>query len=102
MQTPCYAAIHRYCVSQGHATGFGPAEIGPDTMQIACLDGVAQVRHTLFTDMVAIHNGCNQGRPAGNDCNAAIKRWCIQEGFVSGFGPLEHSGDNLVVACVRR
>ena len=24
-------------------------------------------------------------------------RWCIQEGFFSGFGAVEHSGDNLSV-----
>ena len=37
----------------------------------------------------------------GGECNAAIHRLCISRGFVSGFGPLESSGDTAIVACVR-
>jgi hypothetical protein len=33
----CRAAIHRFCVAAGHATGFGPVEQGTDAW-IACLD----------------------------------------------------------------
>ena len=33
----CNQAIHHWCVSQGHETGFGPLENWPDGLQVACL-----------------------------------------------------------------
>jgi hypothetical protein len=37
----------------------------------------------------------------GDACNAAIHRYCVARGFVSGFGPIENSGDTAFVTCVR-
>ena len=51
--------------------------------------------------MSARHGGCTQATPYGPDCNAAIHRECTSRGAASGWGPLEHSGDNLQIACVR-
>ncbi|MEE2787403.1 MAG: putative metal-binding motif-containing protein [Myxococcota bacterium] len=100
--TQCRAAIHRYCVSAGWQSGFGPAELGAESMSVVCLAESAVIQWTRYSVMSTIHPGCTQQRPSGKDCHAAIKRWCINAGYVSGFGPIEHSGDDLGVVCTGR
>ena len=34
----CNAAIHRFCASQGHASGFGPVESSGDDAAVVCVD----------------------------------------------------------------
>jgi hypothetical protein len=99
----CNAAIHRYCASMaGFSTGFGPAEQGADTATVTCLRaGSAEVVNSTYTALAGQHAGCTQATRIGSDCNAAIHRFCAGRGFVTGFGPLENSGDTAVVACVR-
>jgi hypothetical protein len=96
----CNAAIHRYCRSLGLNTGFGPVDVSGATVTVACMPRAEQVA-TTYTEMSAHHGGCTATRAWGPDCNAAIHRFCTARGATSGFGPLEHSGDNLQVACVR-
>jgi hypothetical protein len=36
----------------------------------------------------------------GSACNSSIKRFCRDEGYTSGFGPVENTDDNLTVICV--
>ncbi len=99
---PCNAAIHRYCSGRGQLTGFGPVELGPEDMQVVCLAEAVEVIETRYSILTQQHGPCNgTDQHIGPDCNAAIKRWCISRGFVSGFGPLEHNGDVLFVACLR-
>jgi hypothetical protein len=43
---------------------------------------------------------CTPDNPFGGDCNAAIHRWCQGGGYVSGFGPVEHSGVDAYAVCV--
>jgi hypothetical protein len=103
MQGVCYAAIHRYCSQTGHVTGFGPAELGANNMQVVCLDDGVQVIQTLYSILSQHHPPCNgRSESYGPNCNAAIKRWCLSEGYASGFGPLEHNGDSVAVACLSR
>lgn len=96
----CYSAYHRYCIAQGYGSGFGPITATSTNVQIACVSGVT-VRVTTYTAMAQIHPGCDGIAQAwGPDCNAAIKRYCVNNGHTSGFGPVEHSGDSLTVSCV--
>jgi hypothetical protein len=98
----CNSAIHRWCRSQGFASGFGPIEQGPTEAYVACLRaGVATVVETTFPTLAAQHGGCSGGtRVWGPDCNAAIHRFCARRGAASGFGPVEYSGDAVTVVCV--
>ena len=99
----CNAAIHRYCASRGHISGFGPLESGADFVILACVGDNAQVVGTRYSVMTTLHAPCNGGgQHIGPDCNAAIHRFCQRAGHVSGYGPVEHSGDDLAVVCVDR
>ena len=100
----CNAAIHRYCTSQGHVSGFGPVESGPDFVFVTCVTGaVAEGIGTTYTEMRNHHPPCDgTGQRIGPDCNAAISRFCGSRGFATGFGPVENSGDDLAVVCIRR
>jgi hypothetical protein len=96
----CNAAMHRYCASRGYASGFGPAEQGPDSALVQCVAfGVGTVIVTSYTELSAHHGGCTINSRIGPDCNAAIHRYCRSQGHVSGYGPVENSGDTSVVTC---
>ena len=99
----CNAAIHRFCGGRAPCatSGFGPLENSGDYAEIACV--AADVRGSTYTALAGHHAGCNgSAQRRGPDCNAAIHRYCQAAGFVSGWGPVENSGDDAYVACVRR
>ena len=98
----CRAATHRACATTACATtGIGPVAWEADgTGGIVCLDDtVATIQWTTYTALGAQHGGCHQGNRFGPDCNAAINRWCSAQGLTTGYGPIENSGDDAVVAC---
>jgi hypothetical protein len=98
----CNAAIHRWCMAQGFATGFGPVENSGDDAHVTCLASAqAAVVGTTYTALARLHSGCTATTRIGPECNAAMHRFCASMGFASGFGPLENSGDTAVVGCVR-
>ena len=96
----CNAAISRLCASRGMSTGYGPVRVSGSVVTVACVPG-AEVVETTYTTLSSHHGPCTAASRIGGDCNAAIHRFCISRGAVSGFGPLENSGDVAVVACVR-
>jgi hypothetical protein len=99
----CNAAIHRHCQSLGHVSGFGPIESGADDVTITCIGAGAEVRVVPYATLAGHHAPCNgAGQRIGPDCNAAMHRWCSAQGYVSGFGPVENSGGDATVTCVRR
>ena len=70
-------------------------------MQLVCLDSGVRVIATRYSVVSGEHPPCDGQRETyGPNCNAAIKRWCMNQGYASGFGPLEHNGDELFVACL--
>ena len=96
----CNAAIHRHCNQTGLQTGFGPLERGPINANIACVPQ-ATIVQTSYTELSQHHGDCHQnGERIGFNCNAAIHRLCSAQGYLSGWGPLENSGDVAYVACV--
>ena len=96
----CNAAIHRHCSQTGRQTGFGPVERPPNALVIACVPE-ASVLSVTYTELSTYHEDCNQsGERSGANCNAAINRLCGAQGFRSGWGPLENSGDLAVIACI--
>jgi hypothetical protein len=99
---PCNAAIHRYCASEGHVTGFGPILTGPDDdVTFTCLNN-ATIESSSFAELAAIQPLCDGvGMLQGIFCSSAINRLCEARGYVSGFGPLEWGeGGAVAVACV--
>ncbi|MBL8604015.1 MAG: putative metal-binding motif-containing protein [Myxococcales bacterium] len=96
----CNAAINRFCNGRGCATtGFGPVENSGDVSVVTCVRGATQ--NTSYTELARAHDGCNgSSQRMGPECNAAIHRYCAGRGFVSGFGPLENSGDFAAVSCL--
>jgi hypothetical protein len=97
----CNSAIHRYCRGEGFASGFGPVESGAADVTVVCVsEPAARVVETTYGTLSGHHGPCNQGNYIGPDCNAAIHRFCAASGFVSGFGPVEHSGDVAVAVCL--
>lgn len=98
----CNAAMHRYCADRGFVSGFGPAEQGASTALVQCVSAdVATVVQTTYTALSQQHGGCTAQSRIGPDCNAAINRFCRGQGHVTGWGPIENSGDVAVVTCIR-
>ena len=95
----CNAAISRFCASRGFPTGYGPVSIAGG-VSVACVP-TSEVVPSTYTELSTHHDGCTAGTRFGPACNAAMHRFCASRGFVSGFGPLENSGDTAIVGCVR-
>ena len=99
----CNMAIHGLCASAAGTcgtTGFGPVENSGDAAHVGCVSGALRV--TSYAELAAHHAGCDGStQRMGSECNAAIHRFCRARGAVSGFGPVENSGDTAYVACVR-
>jgi hypothetical protein len=96
----CNAAMHRFCTASGFVSGFGPGESSGDVAVVTCVRD-AETRGITYGTLAAHHGGCTSATRIGGPCNAAINRYCVSEGFVSGFGPVENSGENVAVTCVR-
>ena len=98
----CDAAMHRYCSNEGcYRSGFGPAEHSNGFGYVTCLSNV-EVIQTTFAMLSSFHSVCaSDGERRGENCNAAISRFCRDQGYVSGYGPIENFGDQADVACVR-
>lgn len=96
----CNASINRLCAAWGFGTGYGPVELSGDAATIVCTPA-ATVRDAYYSVLAGYGTGCDGavGR-SGPACDAAIHSWCRDEGYASGHGPLENSGDLLYVACV--
>jgi len=96
----CSSAMNRFCAAKDCTTsGFGPLENSGDIAHVACVQ--ADVINTTFTDLAMKHAGCNGvTQRFGPDCGAAIHRFCADQGYVSGYGPVEHNQDAAGVACV--
>jgi hypothetical protein len=96
----CNAAIHRACGARGLGTGFGPMEYSGDTALYACTPG-ATVFESTYGALSAFDGGCDGSTDrSGAYCTRAFHLWCQGQGFLTGFGPLENSGDVAYVACL--
>ena len=99
----CDEAIHQTCLSDSacHRSGFGPAENSNGNAWITCISNV-NVIDTDFATLSSFHDICmSDGQRRGPDCNAAINRFCRETGYISGYGPVQSSGDAVTVVCVR-
>ncbi len=93
---PCKAAIHRSCAADGLTTGYGPIEHSGDLAVYVCTPEA-----TPYTDLLAYEPYCDGFTERwGWYCSTAIHAWCQDQGYLTGHGPLENSGDAATVACM--
>lgn len=96
----CNASIHRECQSLGLLTGYGPLESDGDNVLVGCTP-TATAYLSTYTVLAEHAAGCDGATERGGlDCNRAIHELCQDEGFATGHGPLENSGDSAWLACV--
>ncbi len=101
---PCGAAHHRLCAAAGCSleTGFGPVAIDESegTASYVCLgDDAVELVWSTFAELASYHGGCSISDPMSPNCNASISRLCSAKGLGTGFGPLEHGADIVLVGC---
>ncbi len=97
----CRTALNRYCQSRGFAGGFGYAD-GADSFTVFCLTyGQAQGFARPWSEFAAFAAACSGSPPDPLYCPHAAHHWCIANGFVAGFGPVEQNGTGMTVICIR-
>jgi hypothetical protein len=101
-QTPCFAAIKRYCVNKGFKTGIGPLNVDSDaSVDLLCTDHAEYVGITIEE----LHNrfpGCAipTSNPWDFTCFNGYHRYCQSLGWASGWGPVEFDGTTVYMACL--
>lgn len=98
----CDYAIHSYCREQDCSrSGFGPAENSQGNAWITCMTN-ADVVATDYPTLTSYHSVCAiDGEQRGPACNAAISRFCRDQGYASGYGPVARDEAEVSVTCVR-
>jgi len=97
----CTSGAHRHCAAKGYTGGFGPVEYGPSDGAIVCLAD-ALATSASIASLTAVHSGCTASTVFSLYCNSAIHRTCAaMPGYVSGVGPVEHSGTTSHFICVK-
>lgn len=97
----CTSGAHRHCLAKGYTGGFGPVEYGASTGAIVCLADALYTSASIAS-LTALHSGCTASAVFSLWCNSAIHRTCAAKpGYVSGIGPLEHSGSTSFFICVK-
>jgi hypothetical protein len=96
----CTSGAHRHCAAKGYTGGFGPVEYGPSDGAIVCLAD-ALVTSASIASLTSVHSGCTASTVFSLFCNSAIHRTCSAMGYVSGVGPVEHSGATSHFICVK-
>jgi hypothetical protein len=102
----CGRAVNGFCIAQGFATGFGPvARTQAGQWTITCLrPGHATVVTTNYATLTMFQGLCadqSAVRAIPRACAAATKRYCIANGYVSGFGPVsDPDGTSPNVVCL--
>jgi hypothetical protein len=94
----CANAVHRYCVAQGFAAGFGD-EFAGVTAHVSCLDSSDVTM--VATDIITLRLHASRCEPDAISCGSAAWSLCNNLGFRSGFGPVAQNAEQRSVVCVR-
>jgi hypothetical protein len=100
--TPCFAAIKRYCQNKGFKTGIGPFNVDTNaSIDLLCTDHAGYVGTTI-DQLHTMVPGCNIPTSKASDfsCFHAYHRYCQSLGWDSGWGPVEFDGTNVYMACL--
>lgn len=95
----CASATHRVCRKLGYETGIGPLEASPTEAHFLCTRH-AWLRQVSFATLATHHSGCSAQKSFSPDCQAAINRYCVSMGQVTGYGPVEQGPTSAQVACL--
>ena len=96
----CNAAIHRWCAAQGLTTGYGPIENSGDVAVVIC-NPTAELLSVNYGALSSLVSGCTWPEQRDSEaCDEATHRWCRQQGFATGHGPLENFDNTALVACL--
>ena len=95
----CNAAGHDYCAAYACFTsGFAfPTGHAPVVDKVACIADTEQ-RTTTLTELSIHEPTCTDALTQA--CVTAIHRYCISEGFASGYGPIAQTETDLTVTCL--
>jgi hypothetical protein len=92
----CATAIHRYCVSTGAVTGFGPIAVdASDTLRVTCVPSGTLVATTA----AVLQANASRCVPDAVTCGIAAWNFCASSGYAGGLGPVDASGDARTVVC---
>jgi hypothetical protein len=92
----CATAIHRFCVSTGAASGFGPLASEGDAVTVTCLPSATIARTTMATLQTFI----SRCVPDASSCSAPAWSYCASLGHAGGFGPVEIADTDADVVCL--
>ncbi len=96
----CNAAVSRTCSGLGLGTGYGPVEYSGDGALVECTP-TATVYATTYSVLATMQSTCDgSAERMGPRCDLAFHDFCQQAGHLSGYGPLENSGDAAYAACI--
>jgi hypothetical protein len=97
---PCNAAISRDCSARGYGSGYGPVENSGDIAVYVCTPNGVTISAS-YLDLATYEPYCDGfAERVGSYCSAAIHEYCIDQGFETGHGPTENTGDLAVVYCM--
>lgn len=96
----CVTAVHRYCKSQGKASGFGHHEATGTQVSVTCLSSSQAL--ALTVEDTTLQEQASRCVPHSVTCNAAAWNLCTGLGMAAGFGPVEASGNLRTVVCIRK
>ncbi len=95
----CVVAVNRYCQSQGAVSGFGHHPTVGNQVSVSCLPASRAL--ALTVDATTLQSQVSRCTPNAVSCNTAAWNLCKSLGFLAGFGPVESSGNQRTVVCVR-
>lgn len=98
----CNAAARRYCVSRGYGSGFQNVDRGDGAAEISCVaSNVTELRLVTFEELSRYHESCTGDHSISGPCAAAIRRYCVDQNFAGGFGPVEGDSTAAYVSCLK-
>jgi hypothetical protein len=103
MSPECATAYSQFCSAAGvKRPGYGPTGKTVDSAGVTCVDGDMMGAH--FSDWVSGIPDCDgsPGHVERSTCASAVSRYCMARGYETGFGPIEHFGDDLTLVCLPR
>ena len=101
MGPACASAYSRYCQGRGVTSGFGPISKTTSVADMTCLFGsMHQAHFSDWTSSIPACDGTSDASTESSTCSSAVHRWCRNAGYETGFGPVEHQGDNASVVCL--
>ena len=102
-QPACVSAIHRFCVANGAASGFGPVDGDATSITVACVSAATATVVTASFARLRIEWPPCDGTTTrgGRDCAFASDQYCSRDLHrTGGYGPIEVNGDMATIVCL--